>query len=107
MINPLFELERAICASQQRFAIAHLRFNPRPEDERMEELRQEYEAILGLLESEFLGALISGDWSEFDQFVNDFKTQCTSTPTTITEAVDDDHNLSAATRDAIAYSTNH
>ncbi len=80
LINPLFELERAI---------AHLRFNPKPEDERLEELRQEYEAILGLLESEFLGALLSQDWAEFDQFINDFR--CTQTPMmTTTEAVDDD-----------------
>ena len=97
MTNPLLELERAI---------AHLRLNPSPEDERLEEFRQEYEAILGLLESEFLGALLSQDWAEFDQFINDFR--CAQTPMmTITEAVDDDHNLSAATRDAIAYSTNH
>ena len=89
MTNPLFELERAICASQQRFAIAHLRLNPKPEDERLEEFRQEYEAILGLLESEFLGALLSQDWAEFDQFINDFR--CTQIPMmTITEAVDDD-----------------
>jgi len=62
--NPLFELERTI---------AHLRLTPRPEDERMEELKQQYETVLTLLESEFLGALISGDWTEFDQFINEFR----------------------------------
>jgi hypothetical protein len=64
MTDPLFELEKAI---------AHLRLAPRPEDERMEELRQQYETVLTLLESEFLGALLSGDWTEFDQFVSDFR----------------------------------
>ncbi len=64
MTNPLFELERVI---------AHLRLTPRPEDERMEELKQQYETVLTLLESEFLGALISGDWTEFDQFINEFR----------------------------------
>jgi hypothetical protein len=80
-LNHLVELERAL---------ADIRLSPEPLDERTEELKQQYETVLTLLEAEFLGALISGDWSEFDQFVNDFKTQCTSTPTTITEAVDDD-----------------
>jgi hypothetical protein len=81
MTNPLVELESAL---------AHIRFNPEPLDERLEELKQQYETVLTLLEAEFLGALISSDWSEFDQFVNDFKNpQCTSTPTT-TEAVEDD-----------------
>jgi hypothetical protein len=69
VINPLFELERAI---------AHLRFNPKPEDERLEELRQQCETVLTLLESEFLGAILSGDWSEFDQFLNDFRGQAST-----------------------------
>ena len=43
------------------------------EPEKLEELRQQYETVLTLLETEFLGALISGDWSEFDQFVSDFR----------------------------------
>ena len=80
-MNHLVELKRAL---------ADIRLSPEPLDERTEELKQQYETVLTLLEAEFLGGLISGDWSEFDQFVNDFKTQCTSTPTTITEAVDDD-----------------
>jgi hypothetical protein len=78
MTNPSLELERAL---------SHIRLSL---DERTEEMKQEYESTLTLLEAEFLGALINGDWSEFDQFVNHFKTQCTSPPTTITEAVDDD-----------------
>jgi hypothetical protein len=64
-MNPnLIELERAL---------ADIRLNPEPMDERTEELKQQYETVLTLLESEFLGALMSGDWSEFDRFVNDFK----------------------------------
>ena len=74
--NPLIELERAL---------ADIRLSPEPLDERMNELRQQYETVLTLLESEFLGALLSGDWTEFDQFVKDFRCQ----PTT-TEVVDDD-----------------
>jgi CRISPR/Cas system-associated endonuclease Cas1 len=54
-------------------ALADIRLSPEPMDERTEELKQQYETVLTLLESEFLGALISGDWREFDQFVNDFK----------------------------------
>lgn len=54
-------------------AIAGLRLNPLPEDERIEEFKQHYETLLTLLESHFIGALISGDWTEFDQFVNDIK----------------------------------
>ena len=69
MINPLFELERAI---------AHLRLNPKPEDERLEELRQQYETVLTRLESSFLGAFLSGDWTEFDQFINDFKAEAST-----------------------------
>jgi hypothetical protein len=42
-------------------------------DEWTEELKQQYETVLTLLESEFLGALISDDWSEFDRFVNNFR----------------------------------
>lgn len=64
MTDPLLELEKAL---------AHLRLTPQSEDERLEALRQQYETVLTLLESEFLGALMSGDWSEFDQFVNDFR----------------------------------
>ncbi len=64
-MNPnLMQLERIL---------ADIRLNPEPMDERTEELKQQYETVLTLLESEFLGALISGDWSEFDRFVNDFR----------------------------------
>jgi|GEM_PF-2395654 len=69
--NLLLELESAL---------AHIRFTSEPLDERLEELKQQYETVLTLLESEFLGALISGDWSEFDQLINDFR--CPKTPTT-------------------------
>jgi len=60
----MMELERAL---------ADIRLSPEPMDERTEELKQQYETVLTLLESEFLGALMSADWSEFDRFVNDFK----------------------------------
>ena len=43
--------------------------------ERLEQLRQECETVLGILESKFLNALISGDWTEFKQFVESFKAQ--------------------------------
>lgn len=64
MPNPLTELETAL---------AHLRLSPEPCDERFEELRQQYETVLTLLESHFLGALLSGNWNEFEEFVNDFR----------------------------------
>jgi hypothetical protein len=77
--NSLMELERAL---------AHIRFNPEPLDERLEELKQQYETVLTLLESDFLGALLTGDWTEFDQLINDFR--CPKTRTTTTEAVVDE-----------------
>ena len=77
--NPLMELQRAL---------ADIRLSPAPLDERLEELKQDYETVLSLLESQFLGALLSGDWSEFDQFVKDFR--CPQTQPTTTEVVDDD-----------------
>lgn len=57
-------------------AIAFLRLNPQPQDPYLEELRQQYETVLGILESEFLAALVTGRWEEFDRFVEDFK--CTT-----------------------------
>lgn len=57
-------------------AIAFLRLNPQPQDAYLEELRQQYETVLSLLESEFLGAIVTGNWAEFDQFVEGFK--CTT-----------------------------
>ncbi len=64
MTNPLTEIETAH---------AHIRLSPEPSEERLEELRQQYETVLTLLESHFLGALNSGDWDEFEDFVNDFR----------------------------------
>ncbi len=64
MANPLTELETAL---------AHFRLSPESCDERFEELRQQYETVLTLLESHFLGALLTGDWDEFEDFVNDFR----------------------------------
>jgi hypothetical protein len=62
--NPLTELETALF---------NFRLSPEPCDERFEELRQQYEVVLTLLESHFLGALNSGDWNDFEDFVNDFR----------------------------------
>ncbi len=84
-VNPLMELERAL---------ADIRLSAAPLDERLEELKQDYETVLSLLESQFLGALLSGDWSEFDQFVKDFR--CPQTQPTITEDRDDDRNAEAS-----------
>jgi hypothetical protein len=64
MTTPLTELETAL---------AHLSLTPEPLDDRLEELRQQYETVLTLLESHFLGALLSGNWDEFEDFVNDFR----------------------------------
>src|SRR4028119_370521 len=65
---------------QLESALAHIRLTSEPLDERLEELKQQYETILSLLESDFLGALLSGDWTEFDQLINDFR--CPKIPTT-------------------------
>jgi hypothetical protein len=48
------------------------------QDEKLEELRQEYETVLTLLETHFLEALVSRDWSEFDEFVNDFRVEAST-----------------------------
>jgi hypothetical protein len=61
----LFEIERALAEIASSA--------PEPENERLEELKAQYETVLGLLESHFLGAIISGDWEEFEEFVSDFK----------------------------------
>jgi len=78
-VNPLMELQRAL---------ADIRLSSAPLDERLEELKQQYETVLSLLESQFLGALLSGDWTEFDQFLKDFR--CSQTQPTTTEDRDDD-----------------
>lgn len=82
--NHLTEVENEIAALNQKGdrlihlmeierPIARLRAASQQHDERKEELRQEYETVLGVLESEFLGALVSGNWVGFDQFVEGFK----------------------------------
>jgi hypothetical protein len=38
-----------------------------------------------LLESEFLGAIVSGDWAEFDEFVQDFRSSQETEEMTSTE----------------------
>ncbi len=53
--------------------LGNLRLNPKPVDPRLEALREDYETVLNLLESEFLGAIVSGDWAEFDELINDFR----------------------------------
>jgi hypothetical protein len=67
--------ERLIHLMETKRAIAQLRSATQQHGEHLEELRQEYETVLGILESEFLGALISGNWTEFEQFVESFKAQ--------------------------------
>lgn len=89
MMNHRIEVENAIAAlgkKEERLihlmeiegAIARLRTASHQHDERLEELRQQFEAVLGILESQFLGALTSGSWAEFDQFVEGFKAECTT-----------------------------
>jgi hypothetical protein len=56
-------------------ALANIRMSQEPLDERTEELRQHYEMVLCQLESEFVAALLSGNWSEFDDYVNLFRPQ--------------------------------
>lgn len=67
--------ERLIHLMETEGAIASLRAASQHHDERLEEMRQQYETVLGILESEFLTALVSGYWSDFDQFVENFKTR--------------------------------
>ena len=85
--NSLMELERAL---------AHIRFTSEPLDERLEELKQHYETVLTLLESDFLGALLTGDWTEFDQLINDFRGS--KTPTTAEAVVDESFREHIETR---------
>ncbi len=87
--NPLMELERAL---------ADIRLSPAPLDDRLEELKSQYETILSLLESDFLGALLSGNWAEFDQLINDFR--CPKTLTT-DAAVDESFQEHQETRSRI------
>ncbi len=54
-------------------ALANIRTSPDPLDERTEELKQHYEMVLCELESEFVAALLSGDWSGFDDYVSMFR----------------------------------
>jgi hypothetical protein len=54
-------------------ALANIRMSPEPLDERTEELKQHYEMVLCQLESEFVAALLSGDWSKFDDYVSMFR----------------------------------
>lgn len=65
--------ERLIHLMEIEGAIARLRSASHQHDEHLEELRQQYEPVLGILESEFLGALVSGNWAGFDQFIQGFK----------------------------------
>src|SRR4028118_749354 len=85
--NSLIQLERAL---------AHICLTSEPLDDQLEELKQQYETVLTLLESGFLGALISGDWREFDQLINDFRGS--KTPTTTEAAVDESFQEHQETR---------
>ena len=48
------------------------------EEESLEALRQEYETVLTLLESHFLEAIVSKNWTEFDQFVSCFRVEAST-----------------------------
>ena len=54
-------------------ALADIRTSTEPLDERTEELKQDYEMVLCQLESEFVVALLSGNWDSFDNFVRMFR----------------------------------
>ncbi len=54
-------------------ALANIRMSQEPLDERTEELKQHYEMVLCQLESEFVAALLSGNWSDFDDYVSMFR----------------------------------
>ena len=70
---------------QLEIFLNNLRLNPKPVDPRLEALRESYETVLHLLESEFLGAIVSGDWAEFDEFVQDFRSSQETEEMTSTE----------------------
>ena len=63
----------------------NLRLNQKPVDPRFEALRENYETVLSLLESEFLGAIVSGNWAEFDELVNDCRSSQKTEGTASTE----------------------
>lgn len=65
--------DRLIHLMEIKGAITRLRTASQQHDEQLEELRQQYETVLGILESEFLDALVSDNWVGFDQFVEGFK----------------------------------
>jgi hypothetical protein len=54
-------------------ALANIRMSTEPLDERTEELKQHYEMVLCQLETEFVAALLSRNWSEFDDYVSMFR----------------------------------
>ncbi len=46
---------------------------PQLSHEQAAEIAQEHESFLTELEGLAIGAIASGDWSQFEQFVNDFR----------------------------------
>jgi hypothetical protein len=46
---------------------------PQLNHEQVAEIAQEHESFLTELEGLAIGAIASGDWSQFEQFVNDFR----------------------------------
>lgn len=43
------------------------------ESQRLQELKEKYEAILCMLESDFLTGIVTGNWTDFDQLVKTFR----------------------------------
>lgn len=53
--------------------LARLRLKPKIEDERLQKLKEDYETVLSMLESDFLAGIVTGNWADFDRFVKDFR----------------------------------
>jgi hypothetical protein len=46
---------------------------PQPSHEQAQEIAQEHESFLTELEGQAIASIASGDWTQFEQFVNDFR----------------------------------
>lgn len=53
--------------------LGRLRLEPKIEDERLEELKQQYETVLCMLESDFLTGIVTGNWEDFDNLIKTFR----------------------------------
>jgi hypothetical protein len=41
--------------------------------QRLQELKEKYETILCMLESDFLAGIVTGNWTDFDELVRTFR----------------------------------